>query len=311
MYVQLHCPPLPHLVAGGVSIFRQGDLHEKRVLAETFDLIVVQSGTLFIEVLGDRHALEPGSFLVIPPQQVHRGVRYCEQETRFAWVHFQADGGHRLTEHPEPPRPRRLNKGKYYRKDPFTVTLPVTGQLPARVQAQLRDLLATVTQVRVDNYTRAKEFLLVDTPEIAGQSAFLQVLSLLSGLSTVTSTTTRAVAEDVYDHLADHLDQPVSLADLSERFAFSEGHLIRVVKQRYGLSPLQLHLHLRLAQACEQLLDTDDPIARIGARVGFNRPSYFGRQFRAFTGQSPSEYRAAARTGRESTTGQPVPNLTS
>ena len=49
MYINIICPPLPHLIVGGISLFRKGDRHERRSIHKTFDLIYVQKGTLYME----------------------------------------------------------------------------------------------------------------------------------------------------------------------------------------------------------------------------------------------------------------------
>lgn len=46
-------------------------------------------------------------------------------------------------------------------------------------------------------------------------------------------------------------------------------------------------------QACRLLAATDEPIARIGRRLGFPEPTNFGRFFTREVGASPGAFRAA------------------
>jgi len=59
----------------------------------------------------------------------------------------------------------------------------------------------------------------------------------------------------------------------------------------------------RLARARQELTGTDRPISAIAHRWGFADTSHFSRSFKAHYGASPSDYRDAARLGRD---GAPV-----
>ncbi|UNX55514.1 AraC family transcriptional regulator [Georgenia sp. TF02-10] len=290
MLVQLSCPPMPYLVVGGRSRFRPGDLHEKRVLGQTFDLLLVDEGTLDMEVDGEQHHLGHGQYLLIPPGTPHRGWRHCTSETTFAWAHFHAPGGWALTETAGPPRSRRLNKGKYYTKDPFSIILPTTGTLDGAPLVHLYDALVSAEHVRIDNFAHAKAFHTLDRPEVVYQAAFLSALAILADEITAVPAQ-QDLAEDVHAYLGQHLDQKVTAAHLAQRFAFSEGHVIRSVKTRYGYGPRQLHIRMRLEAAARLLDSTDLAVAAIARRVGFDTPSYFAKRFKEYHGCEPSRFR--------------------
>ena len=56
-------------------------------------------------------------------------------------------------------------------------------------------------------------------------------------------------------------------------------------------TPIQYVKLLRLQRAAELLLSSPESVAEIGARCGFQDPSYFTRSFRERYGCTPSEYR--------------------
>lgn len=295
MLLRLPCPPLPYLVLGGRSRFRPGDVHEKRVLSQTFDLVLVEEGTLSMVVLDREHELGPGHFLVIPPGAAHRGSRRCAQETSFSWLHFHAPGGWSRVASAPPLRPRRLDKGKYYRKDPFDVTLPTSGQLDGAPLARLRDALAAAEHVRIDNFAHEKAFQTLDRAEVAYQAAFLGALSVLASLAP--GPQPRAdLADEVHEHLRENLAEPLTVAELARRFRFSEGHLTRVVTARFGRGPAHLLNHLRLEESRQLLRTTRLPVAVVARQVGFGTPSYFARCFKEKYGTGPAAYRAEADT---------------
>lgn len=52
------CPPLPHLIVGGKSLYRVGDLHLRRIMPSTFDLIFVTAGKLYLEENSQKYILK-------------------------------------------------------------------------------------------------------------------------------------------------------------------------------------------------------------------------------------------------------------
>lgn len=52
MYINFTCPPIPHLIVGGISVYRKGDKHERRSIHKTFDLMYVHKGCLYMDEAG-------------------------------------------------------------------------------------------------------------------------------------------------------------------------------------------------------------------------------------------------------------------
>lgn len=76
----------------------------------------------------------------------------------------------------------------------------------------------------------------------------------------------------------------VNRTTLAERFSHETGFTIKTYLNR-----------LRVNIAMTMIHDTDLPIQEIAYRTGFNDITNFGRVFRKFTAQSPSEYRDQSR----------------
>ncbi|MGN6809937.1 MAG: helix-turn-helix domain-containing protein [Thermomicrobiales bacterium] len=101
----------------------------------------------------------------------------------------------------------------------------------------------------------------------------------------------RAVLEGIR-LLQAHLDQPWTLPVLAARLAIDPAYLVRLFKAQTGLPPLAYLARHRAERAAMLLLQTDRPIAQIGAAVGWDDPNYFARRFRAYFGVSATTYRA-------------------
>ncbi len=88
------------------------------------------------------------------------------------------------------------------------------------------------------------------------------------------------------------LSDPLKVAELAQSVALSERSLARKLMEEIGMSWSDAQRNLRMVRAIELLSETRDPVTAIALEVGYNTTSAFGAAFRAFTGQSPTEFRA-------------------
>ncbi|MFV0405355.1 MAG: helix-turn-helix domain-containing protein [Propioniciclava sp.] len=96
-------------------------------------------------------------------------------------------------------------------------------------------------------------------------------------------------------YLAEHLDQPVTVADLAAEVNLSASHLAALFKRSTGAGPMGYQTLLRMRRA-RQLLDASDlPISAIAVAVGYADPAHFSRRFSQHHDQSPRQYRAGYR----------------
>jgi AraC family transcriptional regulator len=92
-------------------------------------------------------------------------------------------------------------------------------------------------------------------------------------------------------YIADHLDQPLLLADLAALVQMAPYHFLRAFRQSTGLPPHQYVLARRLERAQALLKNPTISITTIAFRVGFRTLSHFTQHFRRQTGVTPTVYR--------------------
>jgi AraC family transcriptional regulator len=90
------------------------------------------------------------------------------------------------------------------------------------------------------------------------------------------------------------LAAPLCLADLAHAARMSEFHFVRVFRELTGLPPLRFLSMLRLAEARDLLIDTDESVTEICFRVGYNSVGTFTRRFTHLVGISPLRLRHCA-----------------
>lgn len=96
----------------------------------------------------------------------------------------------------------------------------------------------------------------------------------------------------VLDYIDTHLNQDIKLADLAQLLSMSQFHFSHLFKQSIGMAPYQYLLQQRVERAKQLLKQTDQSIVDIAFLCGFNSHSHLSKQFRQFTGMTPTAYRA-------------------
>ena len=88
----------------------------------------------------------------------------------------------------------------------------------------------------------------------------------------------------------------ISIPEIADQAYFSLRQFQRIFSTKYGMSPVQYLLNLRIQAASYHLLNSEASISQIAELCGFEDSNYFSRQFKKVTGRSPREYRASAKT---------------
>lgn len=96
----------------------------------------------------------------------------------------------------------------------------------------------------------------------------------------------------VIDFIGKHLDEELSLDNLSDIFCVSKFHFHRLFTAFTGLSLQQYIRWLRLKRAAHQLIvDKDSSIINIAINANFDSHEAFSRAFKKACGFSPSQFR--------------------
>lgn len=157
-----------------------------------------------------------------------------------------------------------------------------------------------------DTATRAAEELLrIGTS--AGLERLQHILAMLQVMGDASSTQWRPVAnpwlprplddsaadvvEDALRYVFSHTTDGVSLVDAAARVSMSPSAFSRYFLRAVGQTFSDTVRKLRLAQACQLLERTDDPVSVIYHRTGYQNLSNFNRQFLREYRLTPTQYR--------------------
>ena len=100
------------------------------------------------------------------------------------------------------------------------------------------------------------------------------------------------IAQAVEQMEKNFLNGDFRLETLSDNCGISYRYFEQLFRQKYGMSPKEYLLSLRLEHAKELLADSDLRIKDIALLLGYGDITHFGKLFTAKTGYTPREYRS-------------------
>ena len=110
-----------------------------------------------------------------------------------------------------------------------------------------------------------------------------------STVSQDTKTLTRL--KDIITYVERHYMEPLSLSDISDRFALNPEYFCRFFKKNMGFTFLEYVNMVRLSHIYSDLMQTGDSITQIMERHGFINYKVFNRMFKEVYGCLPSKVR--------------------
>ncbi|MBB6636065.1 response regulator transcription factor [Cohnella thailandensis] len=98
--------------------------------------------------------------------------------------------------------------------------------------------------------------------------------------------------EELKLYLENRYMENITLAELAERFGLNPSYLGRVYKRKYGQSPIDNLIQIRIDRAKKLILERPRLLFReIAEMVGCADPFYFSKLFKQWTGLTPREFK--------------------
>ena len=82
---------------------------------------------------------------------------------------------------------------------------------------------------------------------------------------------------------------------LCEQLHVSPQHLCRMFRECLNTRPMAFVTQVRLRHACELLAHSSLTVSEISEHVGFHNLNYFCKEFKRYTGSTPTSYRNTTR----------------
>lgn len=98
-------------------------------------------------------------------------------------------------------------------------------------------------------------------------------------------------ADQVSGYIHRHIAEKLSVRQLAREMHFNEKYFISLFKQHFATTPAQYIKTLRLELAKQELLYSDDNISLLIERIGYAAPAELSKDFKSYTGLSPTAFR--------------------
>jgi AraC-like DNA-binding protein len=99
----------------------------------------------------------------------------------------------------------------------------------------------------------------------------------------------------VADHLKIHFREKLDVPSLARMVHMSIRQFERKFRATFQMTPQEYMIRMRVIEACDMLVRTNQPVTTVALEVGFYDHSDFARQFRRHMGQTASHYRQERR----------------
>lgn len=249
-----------------------------------FELLCCLEGEVIQELNRDSVILRPGDWMLIRAGVRHRTMNHSEAQYKYFNVHFDLDV----------PEIRSMLATAPYRHILYEEAK----------RTSLRSYVTELKRIMLDHESEAFEtadhFRFEDKLLLQSYTLLIihDVLTLMRDLSLPPVPTSQEgslsaadVAHTIEERLSQSLNETTSIAGIAKELNLSRSQCTKLFSKVYGLSPRQYVSRQKLNAAKELLVKTNLPIAAVAEKLGFSSASHFSRQFRRWTGQSPTEYK--------------------
>ncbi|MCD8180235.1 MAG: AraC family transcriptional regulator [Firmicutes bacterium] len=116
---------------------------------------------------------------------------------------------------------------------------------------------------------------------------------LESGEREITDIKSSAFADETRRFIQENLGSRLTVSDVARHMRYNEKYFIYLFKKNFGTTPAYFIKTSRLEKAKYELLYTDDKVSYIINKIGYSTPQKFSKDFKAYTGFSPTDFRKA------------------
>ena len=247
----------------GMVTYRKGG-HCGPRWQSSYQLVILHRGSVDLRVDGKDFQVGPGMGILLAPGHLEEFRFSQEVEARHSWCQILPE---------ELPERMRFGAGAFYR----------VAKCPAQTMDLIRlGLAGSPAPPHGVEESRPVISLVVAT-----------IWSFIASLDSAPAATSLNETALARFHAAVETLGPgkVTLEGLARQAGVSRGHLIKIVRESLGITPMEALWRSRVTRAARLLSESGLSIAEIADQTGFANAYHFSRRFRQQLGQPPRIWR--------------------
>jgi AraC-like DNA-binding protein len=249
---------------------------------EGFEILFLLDGATAYEFAGGPDVeLHGGHFLIVPPSQVHRGLRNVRSPSNICGLALNVS------------RPNAWKNTTFARADirRLKTVLENASRKVHPFNPALRWLVRRLMEETAAFPGRPEH----TGAGIALRATICAVLVETMRQILVPPAEPQEFVVAAIAYLRQHFHEPVRMSDLVRHVGFGRARMFELFKAQTGRTPNDYLQRLRIEHAQRQLRQTNRSITEIALATGFSSGQYFSTVFGRYTGVSPTVYRQGAR----------------
>ena len=258
-------------ILGYYYSIRNAGYHFKGEKHNYFELTYVDRGTLFTTVEGKRYKLKEKELIIYGPGQFH--TQDIPEGCSCSYVTIIFDMETVVYDEESTHYELLLNKVFGYDKKIYTLiktfVTESTSQIPYMNSLMLCLLQETVIRLLQSEFIGKK----TDRPVTGARQHYQDEL-----------------LEKILAYIDETIYEPLSIAELCQKFSMSRSSLQILFKENMDISPKKYINEMKLEKSRQMICENKYTISEIALMLGFNSIHYFSRAFTQKYHMAPSEY---------------------
>ena len=282
----------PFVRQATISKLKTGLYTGKKIKTRDCRLFYILHGSGEILIEGRRYNIKAGSVILF-----QTGTEYVWQisDMRYIAINFdytQENNNIRRTF--SPIRSESFPTSNFSKKIEFSDAAELNAEIVFSDEASFESKITNLA-VEINTAGEFKEELL----SALLKSIIISIVRLKKERDTSGDNKGALLARRVIGYVQQNYNKPIKNEEIAKHFHFNPSYVNRVFKAHTGFTLRTFLIDYRINQAMEILRTQNIGISETALLVGFQDIPHFIKTFRKLVGQTPTEYRSAAKRDEE------------